>query len=242
MKDLISAIQFLTVLPFGKQEIFTAERVTPYFPVVGLLLGVILSIFDQAAIRIFSVHVASLLDTVLLIVLTGALHIDGLGDAADGLFSHRPREQILDIMKDSRIGVMGLVAILCITALKWACVSDLAFQRSLALIVIPGLSRTGMMFGIRFLPYGRPAGGTGADFFRHELSPGDFWALSLPVLLSLFLGLRGLLLLGVAAAVTTGVLLFYKKRLGCITGDMLGALTEILETALFLAVIAGGAA
>jgi len=84
------------------------------------------------------------------------------------------------------------------------------------------------------LPYGRPGGGTGHPFFSHELNLPAFSGLALALVLSLFLGLRGLWL-GLAFVVLTGVILYYyKKRLGCITGDMLGAMTEGMEAVLFL--------
>ncbi len=92
----------------------------PYFPLVGLLLGGFVSVFDRLILNLWSQPVASLLDVVLLVFLTGALHLDGLGDTADGLYGNRPRERALEIMKDSRIGVMGLTAIVCGLAVKWA--------------------------------------------------------------------------------------------------------------------------
>ncbi len=234
MKGLISAIQFITILRIGKIEHFEPHRMIPFFPIVGLLLGVVVSGFDWIFLQLFSRPVASFLDVVLLIVLTGALHIDGLGDMADGLFGHHSRGKALSIMKDSRIGAMGLVAIVCAIIVKWCGISGLEQQRHLILIIIPAFSRGSMLFGIRLLPYGRPQGGTGHPFFSHELSLAAFAGLAAPLVLTLFLGLKGLWL-GVAFVVLTGVVLYYyKKRLGCITGDMLGAMAEGMESVLFL--------
>ena len=129
---------------------------------------------------------------------------------------------------------MGLVAIVCAIVIKWSGITGLEAQRHLILIIIPALSRGSMLFGIRLLPYGRPGGGTGHPFFSHELNLRAFAGLALPLVLALFLGLRGLWL-SLAFMILTGVVLYYyKKRLGCITGDMLGAMTEGLEAFLFL--------
>ena len=97
----------------------------PYFPIVGIVLGILVALFDYVALRVWGKTVAVLLDVVFLIVLTGAFLIDGLGDSADGLMGHRPKENVLTIMKDSRLGTMGLVAILVGLSVKWAGIDDI---------------------------------------------------------------------------------------------------------------------
>ena len=111
MKHFLSAIKFITILPGGRSDDFDPARMTPFFPAVGLVLGALVAGFDWAATHLWGLSLVSLLDVVLLAILSGAFHIDGLGDAADGLFSHRSRARMLEIMKDSRVGVMGRVAI-----------------------------------------------------------------------------------------------------------------------------------
>lgn len=234
MKRLISALEFLTLLPLGKPLTFDPKGMVPFFPVVGIILGTMLSIFDQAALRLWSEPVVAVLDVGLLIVLTGALHLDGLGDTADGLLGHRPREEALAVMKDSRIGVMGLSAIIGGLSLKWAGILSLDAHRSLLLVIIPAYARGGMLFGMRFLEYGRPNGGTGHAFFEDPLNISAFWGVLIPVALSYFLGWRGLWLNFIFATTTLSILYYYKKRMGCITGDMLGAMAEITESILFL--------
>ena len=241
MKSLISAIQFLTILPLGKPKIFDPKGMIPFFPIVGLILGGLVLIFDQAAMRLWSEPVVAMLDVILLVVLTGAFHLDGLGDAADGLFGHRSKEEALAVMKDSRIGVMGLVAIVCGLSIKWCGIMELHTHRNLLLVIIPAYARGGMIFGIRFLKYGRPEGGTGHDLFSDSLKISAFWGLLIPVALSFLLGWRGVLLNLTFIIITAVILLYYKKRIGCITGDMLGAMTEVLESMLFLMVTAGSA-
>ena len=176
----------------------------------------------------------------LLAVLSAAFHIDGLGDTADGLLGPRPRDKALEIMKDSRIGTMGLIAILFGLALKWGGIAGLETHRSIILIIIPAYARAAILFGMRYLPYGRPDG-TGKPFFRDKISLKHFWGLILPVGLSLILGLQAIRLNLAFVIIIAMILLFYKRRMGCITGDMLGALVEITEAGLFLMISMGDA-
>ena len=239
MKNLIFAIQFLTILPAGKPKIFDAKAMIPFFPVVGIILGLMFSIFDSLALMLWSEQVVAVLDVIFLVVLTGAFHLDGLGDTADGLLGHRTRESALAIMKDSRIGVMGLVAIVCGLAIKWGGIMGLDTHRSLLLLIIPAYARGGILFGIKFLKYGRPEGGTGHAFFGETLRLSAFWGLLIPLSISIFLGWTGLWLNFVFVIITAAILLYYNRRIRCITGDMMGAMTEVLESSLFLLISIG---
>lgn len=236
MNRLIAAIQFLTLLPLGRSVIYDPKGMVPFFPMVGLIIGAFVSMFDHAALFFWPKPVVAVLDVVFLVVITAALHLDGLGDTADGLMGHRSRDKALTIMKDSRIGVMGLVAIVCGLAVKWAGIMHLDSHRTLLLILIPAYARSGMLFGIRFLPYGRPGGGTGRDLFGEPLQVSAFWGLLIPLLISYFIGWRGLWLNLLFVMSTAVILMYYKKRMGCITGDMLGAMAEWTESTLFLLV------
>jgi len=238
MRNLISALQFITILPLGKAKSFDPPKMLPYFPLVGILLGLMVALFDSVVIRLWTPPVAALLDVILLAVLTAAFHLDGLGDTADGLLGPRSRDSALEIMKDSRIGTMGLVAILFGLALKWGGLANLNAHRSILLIIIPAYARATILFGMRYLPYGRPEG-TGKPFFSEKISFKHFWGLILPIGLSLILGFKAIWLNLAFVIILTMILLFYKKRMGCITGDMLGALVEITEAGLFLMISLG---
>jgi len=190
--------------------------------------------------QIWSPFVVAILDVVFLVIVTGAFHLDGLGDAADGLFSHRSKKRALEIMKDSRTGMMGLVAVVCILAIKAAGIYSVKtagthFQTLALLLIIPSYARSAMIFGIRYLPYGRKDTGTGLDLFEKGIGLKDFFFVLIPVVISLFLGYKGLVLNLVFLASLVLLLRFYKKKLNCITGDMLGAMCEVTEAVLFLA-------
>jgi len=240
MRHFISAIQFITIIPMGRSDVFDPPKMIPYFPIVGLVLGLLTALFDQFAAALWSRPVASLLDILFLAVLTGAFHLDGLGDSADGLLGQRSKEKALTIMKDSRLGTMGLVAIVFGLALKWAGIAGLDTNRTLLLIIVPAYARGSMLFGMRFLEYGRPDGGTGVEFFKSRPGWTAFWGMTAPVVFSVFLGWTALWLNLSFAVLTVVLVWYYKRRVGCITGDMLGAMAEILESGMFLLVSVGG--
>ncbi|MCP3941811.1 MAG: adenosylcobinamide-GDP ribazoletransferase [Desulfobacteraceae bacterium] len=239
--DLRSALLFITIIPGGKNVAYSPMGMIRFFPVVGLIIGAMLAMIDFSVSRLWASPVAALLDVIFLVVITGAFHLDGLGDTADGVFSHRSRERALEIMKDSRSGMMGLVAVICGLAVKVAGIwsvktTGTPVQIHILLFIVPAYSRASMIFGIKFLNYGRKDGGTGKDHFGRPICGKDFLYCLIPLFFSLFLGYKGLVLnliffIGVAL-----ILIFYKKKMNCITGDMLGAMNEVLEAILFLGV------
>jgi len=234
MRHFVSALQFLTILPLGKPRDLDAPKIIPWFPVVGLAIGLLLAFGDCVFLMLWPVVIVSVLDVLLLAVLSGGLHLDGLGDTADGLLSHRSTEQALTIMRDSRIGVMGLLAIVFILAIKWAGIYYLENHRALYLLIIPAYSRGAMMFGVKYINYGRPQGGIGTDFFSDKPPIYALSIILLPVFFSFWLGLDSVRLNSLFLVMTVLVLFYYKRRTGCITGDMLGAMAEIEEAGLFL--------
>ena len=241
MNALIACLQFITAVPLGKPRPFDPKGIVSCFPLAGLVIGFALALFDLAATALWPPLVAAALDAALLAAVTGALHLDGLADTADGLYGGREHAKALAIMKDSRVGAMGLVAVCLALLIKTAAIGHIDHDRFLALMIVPAYARSAMMFGMRFLPYARGKEGTGSAFFETPLTLLDFRYLTLPLLLSLFLEWRGLLLTLFFVVGTAALIGFYRLRLNGITGDLLGAMTEILETFLFLAACAGGA-
>ncbi|MFO7930646.1 MAG: adenosylcobinamide-GDP ribazoletransferase [Thermodesulfobacteriota bacterium] len=236
---LAASIRFITVLPAGASDSYHPRAMVPFFPAVGLILGLILAAADAIALRFLALPAVAAVDVIVLVALTGALHLDGLADTADGLFSHRGREAALSIMKDSRIGVMGAAALVCILLAKYGGFSSLpsyeeGWARFLILVLVPGFARSSMLFGISFLPYARPEGGTGSDLFAEGLKLREFWGIAVCVILCLLLGWRGLVLILGFTGSCAGLIAFYRARINGITGDMLGAMTELTETVLLL--------
>lgn len=237
MRGLLEAISFLTIIPVPGTKGKPGPGSLGWLPAVGLLLGCLWACFDLLVGFLLSPGLRAFLDVVFLVLVTGGLHLDGLADTADGLFSRRGREEALRIMKDSRIGTWGVLALFAVMGLKTLAIWDLPGQGRLPiLLLVPAYGRLSMLVGLRLLPYGR-----GEEGIAHELvagSGGVHWIWWTGILLagSLALGWPGALLLNLAFGATLlGCLSLYSSRMGCITGDMAGAMGEITETVILVA-------
>jgi len=235
LMHFLAAIRFITVLPLGPRDNYAPRSMIPWFPLVGLMLGGMLSLFDRFAFAQWSPGAAAVLDVALLAVLTGGLHLDGLADTADGLYGERERAQALAIMKDSRIGAMGMLAVVFGLALKTVGIAGLGAERHWLLWLVPAFARGAMLFGICWLPYGRQEEGTGFDLFATPLTFRTFGGMLAVSGLSLGLGWRMVPLNLFFLIIVLLLCQFYRRKLGCITGDMLGAMVEVTEALLFLA-------
>lgn len=237
-----SAIQFLTIIPYPERHTFDARAALPFFPLCGLGIGVVLVVIDALATLLWPRPVVAMIDVVALATITGALHLDGLADTADGLYGRRDPEKILFIMKDSRVGAMGVVVVFCCLALKWVGISHMPDNYKIWLLISPAYARAAVLIATRSLPYGRPGGGTAHDFFHPPLKIKDYWGLGLLVLLSMLTFWQCILVNAGFALIVIAVVWWYRRKINCITGDMLGALIEITETGLFmLAAVCWGA-
>src|SRR3954468_15825082 len=123
MFTFLAALKFLTTLPVPLRKPVEAEdlaRGGRYFPLVGLLLGLILTLVYGLLILFLPSSLVTLLLVIALLVLTGALHFDGFLDSCDGLFGYHSTERRLEIMRDSRVGTFGVAGGICLLALKYA--------------------------------------------------------------------------------------------------------------------------
>lgn len=234
MKRFLAAIQFLTILPLPG-ILNTGEKVLGeallFFPVVGLMIGGAVVIADQALGLFLPVAVTSVVAVILLIAVSGALHMDGLADTADGFFSARPREQVLTIMKDSRSGPMGVVAIVCVIVLKVALVASVSGPwRWWVLLLTPLAGRCALIVHFALLPYVRPEGGLAGIFHRNRSRGHLLWALLFLLGVGSLAGGFPGLIAGGCAFLAALLLAFYSfRRIGGLTGDTLGAACELTE-------------
>jgi len=154
-----SAVQFLTRVPLPSVEP-RLDAALVWFPLVGLLLGGALAALD-IALRLLNVQnlLASTLLVVVLLVLTGALHADGLMDTCDAVFAHATPERRLEIMRDPRVGTFGAVGLVCVVALKIAALDALPpALRTSTLLLTPTLGRWSIVLLATLFPYGRELG------------------------------------------------------------------------------------
>jgi adenosylcobinamide-GDP ribazoletransferase len=233
MKGFLAALQFLTILPLPRglaPDEEALKKAPVFFPLAGLLVGVLTAGLDWGLGFIFPVGVRSVMAIIALIAFSGALHTDGLADTADGLLSSRPRERMLEIMRDSRTGPMGVVAIVCVVSLKMAAVASLPSPaRFWALVMMPVAGRSALLFVMATLPYARPDGLVG--IFRLH-NPALFLIGTLLFLLSVGAVSGGVPGVAAGAAAFLFVMIFsvyLRKKIGGYTGDTLGAACEMAE-------------
>ena len=178
IRSLILMFQFMTRLPIPIEIEMDKETISKgilFLPLVGMVVGAI-SWIVYYLLSFINTDVASLGAVIANVAATGGLHIDGLSDTCDGFFSARSRERILEIMKDSRVGTFGVIAIVMTLLAKYTLISNLPQDMIFsALILASGASRFAASFLITFGKSARP-GGLG-DMFSSSSSKAYFWYL-----------------------------------------------------------------
>ncbi len=240
LTELRLAVSFLTILPVIDQRRASEETVAAsfaWFPIVGFAVGAMLCVEDWLLAHVFAQVVRSVLIIVSLTVVTGAVHLDGLADTADALGAGRDRDRALDILRDSRVGTFGASAIFFDLTLKILALSTLAgHRRYAALIVAPMLARWAMVLLSSGLPYLR-AQGSGSTLlagkkFGH--SAGIVTVFTLVIWWTLGAMRPIALAVAVALAIVAAMRLFYRRWLGGVTGDLIGACGELVEIAVLV--------
>jgi len=229
------ALTFLTKLPWpwrGPADETALARSMFWFPWVGAVLGLIYWGAWAGLHRGLPAPAAAALLLTLTVWVTGGLHLDGLADTADGLGGGRTPAEALAIMKDSRVGAFGVISLILGLVLKFSLFLSLAAQTSgaAALLLFPVISRWSMVLLAYLSPYARAEGGLG-QAMTLGISPRVLLGASLSAggLSLLILGASGLVLLIAAAALIWLGSLYCQRRLGGITGDILGAANEVVE-------------
>jgi len=240
MRGARAALAFLTRLPAGRLESGDFARAPGWFPVVGLGLGALCAGVWLLAAWAWTPLLAALSAVALGMFLTGALHEDGLADTFDGLGAFRPADRALEIMRDSRIGAFGALALGMVLAARVAALVALGPLAPVALIAGQGLSRAGMALMLRAGPYVRPSGA--ATGMTGPLGAG-IWPLGLAVAFAggLMVWATGWALPGGLAGLVLAQLAvrhWARRRLGGITGDILGAAQVLGDLGFLLGVLA----
>lgn len=235
MRGFFAALGFLTRLPLPARLFDGASSPSAqlaWYPLVGLVIGGLLW-----ALGAFASHTSPLLAAGVLlaawVALTGALHLDGLADSADAWVGGMgDRDRTLAIMKDPRSGPIGVTAIVLVLLLKFAALASLP-QPSVAVVLGPVLGRAVLTLAFITTPYVR-AGGIGSGLVG-ESRAVCVVALALTSVFALLAGWHGVRALIVAGVVFAAWRWACIKRLGGMTGDTCGALTELAEAAVLVA-------
>ena len=223
-----------------------------FFPVVGIVIGLILyAVYLIGAKFILSSYLLAAIVVLTEVILTGGIHIDGLADTFDGIFSYRSKQKMLDIMKDSRLGTNGGIALVLYFVLKILLIggikdTSLGMVGSMmgiqdaagaVILVTPVLARINTVLNCAAVPYARPAG-SAKDFVECTDKSGVLIAVIIALLFSAVAGcgifgrLNPLHLINITAVTMVLGLYFAKlmeKKIGGVTGDTLGAVLELSE-------------
>ena len=234
--SFLAALQFLTSLPLPQRREASPEelgRSTTYFPVVGLIIGIILVILNWLLSLVLPSAVVSALLIVALVIITGALHLDGFVDTCDGIAGHKSVEDRWRVMRDSRAGAFGIVGIALLLLVKYVSLNSLpsAFLTFL-LIFMPVVSRWAMVYAIFVYPYARPSG-LGTAFKQATRWPQFTAATVITVVVAValfpFFSIIGLLLIFGIWIITALLSVYLKHKFSGLTGDTYGAINEVAE-------------
>jgi len=241
IKRFILIIQFLTRIPVPVNLNVTAEdfgKGLVFAPVVGLIIGAILAGVYYVLSLIFPAYVTAVFIIIVYIILTGGLHLDGLGDTFDGLFSNRSKERILEIMRDSRVGTNAVLAIACILLLNTALVSAFNDEHIIkVLLLMPVAGRIGSLIGSGTSTYARSGEGLGKSFIDYCGVKEIIIGIALYMLIFYTIGGELALLVSVFPVITALLLTrILTSKIGGATGDILGAVCELNQTLFLVAV------
>ena len=264
MKDFFWALNFLTTIPAGKRWCEREPKVGNvvfWFPIIGLLIGFMLTFVYIPATRFFPHMVADAIILIIYIVVTGGFHLDGFADTCDGIFGGNTREKRLDIMRDSRTGSYGALCLICTVGLKYIClisidpeaIAGLSFisdsksikglnpvylyacEKGKVLLFMCAVGRWSQVLGAALSSYARDEGGTGKIIVENVKMRHALLSLLIPgILIFIFCGIKGIFILFIVFIVVVFYVSYIKKKIGGMTGDTLGALNEISELTVLL--------
>lgn len=242
-KSLVLAVGFATIIPVPSLTTVddaALRRSMGFFPLAGGLLGLGLWGAMWAGTHLMPRFPAALAVVALYGLVTGGLHLDGLADTFDAFGSRHPPARALAVMKDSRIGTMGAVAVILVLMGKVIAFSYMPRGGPSPWVVVPVLARTAVVWSMAWVPAARPEG-LGALFAR-RLSRGTVVGATILGLVAAFALLTwqlALFLMLLSVGATALWVRLIRRRLGGATGDTYGALLELVEWAGFLALTGG---
>ena len=231
MTSIVAAFQFLTISPTLIKRMFTAQemgRAVGWFPLVGVVLGLLLYGINNAAQLIFPVSVSATITLFAWVTFTRAFHLDGFMDTCDGLFGGFTAERRLEIMKDSRVGAFGVAGGVLILITEYSAVSA-STNLFVALILATTLGRWSSPLLMYWFPYAREDG-LGIEMKRNVSWREVLLATSITGITAwLVYGWLGFLFMVAAAAIGFLIALYAIRLLPGLTGDIYGTVTTLVE-------------
>ena len=244
----LSALRFLTIIPVPLWREASPKEVggsLSYFPVVGFIIGLILAVLNWLLSLILPPAVVNGLLIAAIVLLSGALHLDGFIDTCDGLAGHRTVEDRWRIMHDSRSGAFGIVGAVVLLLVKYASLSSVpANLMTATLVIMPVVSRWAMVYAVFAYPYARPTG-LGRVFKEGASGPGlaltTFFTLVVAMGAAWWAKTNYFYLVGLVIVFGTWLLTwlmatYLKRKLAGLTGDTYGAINEVAEVGVLLIV------
>lgn len=263
MNNFLWALKFLTIIPIDREDRIKPKdfgHVVYWFPVAGLCIGVFLFIAYLPLYFFFPPLINNALILLAYIAITGAMHLDGLADTADGIWGGWNKERRLEIMKDSRIGSFGAIGLICLIGLKYVsllsigeisatnissfgvsikCIfcfaSPVLLNKCAALIIMPVVGRWAQVCAAGLSTYARNESGTGSFITAGTTRKQVIYASLFPACLFwFFYNLSGLVIFAIIIIFTLCWIWYIKKKIGGMTGDTLGATNEVVEVVFLL--------
>ncbi len=236
----LAALKFLTIIPLPWRREASPEELEGsigYFPVIGLIIGLILAGLNWLlGLFLPSVVVYDLL-IVFMVVISGALHLDGFVDTCDGIAGHKTVEDRWRVMHDSRAGAFGIVGVFLLLLVKYVSLNSVPENLLMVtLVLMPVVSRWAMVYTVFAYPYARPAGL--GKIFKQETSWQGFTAATLIALAvaAILARLAGLVIMISIWVIVVGMAAYLKRKFSGLTGDTYGAINETTEVCVLILV------
>lgn len=232
IKRLVLMLQFFTRIPIRLKLGANAEdygKGLIFAPFVGLIIGAILALASYGLLYIFPRPMVAAIVVVLYIIITGGLHLDGLGDTFDGIFSNRSKERILEIMRDSRVGTNAVLAVASVLLLNYVALSQINSTYFLRIILLmPMAGRVGSLVSAAASKYARSGEGLGKSFIDFCGKKELLWGLLIYVVISLLtLDYKMWIVLAIPPISAFLLVKGLSRKIGGATGDVLGAVCEL---------------
>lgn len=238
MIRFIVALQFLTRIQVNSKLVVddqTFGKSMVYFPLVGLVIGLILAGAYYCLSLFFPPLITAAFLIWLEVAISGGLHLDGFMDTMDGIYSGRSRERILEIMRDSRVGAHSVIALACLFLVKVTVLAEYPFHHLIpVLILAPMLARLTQLISVVCFPYVRETGL--AKSFNCYIEKKDLYLVSLFSLVVCFIvkGFLGVLFLILTFCLALVGGKYITSKIGGLTGDVYGAITELITVMLLV--------